>query len=266
MAAGSIAHAVLERLYGDPPGSDRIPRGDDLGRWKRRAGELLLEVAAERRLGRGRPLARVTLARIRGQIEALLEREARSETPLRPAMLEAEFGIEGSEREPLDLGEAMRLRGSIDRVDTTPDGTRGVVYDYKSSSRVPSAKQLVEKGKLQPQLYALALKDRWGVDPVGALYVPLGAREQTKPRGFALAGDPAADALELVGNDRLDADAFEETIADGRRRALGAGGEMREGTIGRRPLNGECPSWCRYQPICRLERAASGGPGEEEDA
>jgi hypothetical protein len=30
---------------------------------------------------------------------------------------------------------------------------------------------------------------------------------------------------------------------------------MRAGKIGRRPLNGKCPRYCTFQPICRLERA-----------
>ena len=30
---------------------------------------------------------------------------------------------------------------------------------------------------------------------------------------------------------------------------------MRAGDIDRDPLNGECPKYCTFQPICRLERA-----------
>ena len=30
---------------------------------------------------------------------------------------------------------------------------------------------------------------------------------------------------------------------------------MRAGEIGRDPNQGRCPPWCRYQPICRLERS-----------
>jgi hypothetical protein len=30
---------------------------------------------------------------------------------------------------------------------------------------------------------------------------------------------------------------------------------MRAGQIDRDPNGGRCPKWCRYQPICRLERA-----------
>jgi hypothetical protein len=37
---------------------------------------------------------------------------------------------------------------------------------------------------------------------------------------------------------------------------------MRAGRIRRDPLNGECPRYCTYQAICRLERAL-GDVGEE---
>jgi hypothetical protein len=30
---------------------------------------------------------------------------------------------------------------------------------------------------------------------------------------------------------------------------------MRAGEIGRDPNGDACPVWCRYQPICRLERS-----------
>jgi hypothetical protein len=36
---------------------------------------------------------------------------------------------------------------------------------------------------------------------------------------------------------------------------------MRRGAIGRDPNGGECPSWCQYQPICRLERAVGSDDG-----
>ena len=37
---------------------------------------------------------------------------------------------------------------------------------------------------------------------------------------------------------------------------------MRQGKIDRKPNQGRCPPWCRYQAICRLERSV----GTEEPA
>ena len=33
------------------------------------------------------------------------------------------------------------------------------------------------------------------------------------------------------------------------------GARMRAGQIDANPLEGKCPTWCEYQPICRRERA-----------
>ena len=94
LTAGSIVHEVLERLYRDPPGEDAIPRPGDLERWRDRAAELLAEEAEGHGLHLDRPLARIAVARMRAQIDRLLERESRSETELRPALLEASFADE----------------------------------------------------------------------------------------------------------------------------------------------------------------------------
>ncbi len=184
LTAGSIVHEVLERLYSDPPGEDAIPRPADLERWRDRAAELLAEEAEGHGLRLDRPLARIAVARMRAQIDRLLERESRSETELRPALLEASFADgEGCDRGSLDLGD-LRIHGQIDRVDTTPDGRFGLIYDYKTSSKVSAGKKLGEEGKLQLQLYGRALRELWEIEPLGGLYYQLGGSGNPRPRGF----------------------------------------------------------------------------------
>jgi len=255
LVAGSVVHEVLERLYREPPGEDRIPRPGDLGRWRARAGELLAEVAERRGLQQERPLARVALARMRAQIERLLQRESRTETELRPALIEASFGEgEGADRPPLELGE-LRLHGQIDRVDVTSDGRLGLVYDYKTGSTVWAGAKLAEEGKLQLQLYARALRDQWEVEPLGGLYYQLGGGGDPKPRGFVASDVEGTDALDLTRTDRLAAEDVEATIEAGVERARAKAEAMRRGAIDRAPNRGKCPEWCRYQAICRLERS-----------
>jgi ATP-dependent helicase/DNAse subunit B len=189
LTTGSIVHEVLERLYSEGPGEDRIPRPGDVGRWRDRAGELLEEVAEARGLGTGRPLAGVAMERMRAQINRLLERESRSESDLRPLLLEASFGEgEESDKPVLELGD-LSLHGVIDRVDVTPDGRAGIVYDYKTSRNVTPGAKLAEEGKLQLQLYARAIRDRWGIEPLGGLYYQLGGPDDPRPRGFVAAID-----------------------------------------------------------------------------
>jgi hypothetical protein len=255
LTVGSVVHAVLERLYREPPGDDRIPRPGDIGRWRKRAAELLAEEASERGLDAERPLARIAMARMRAQIERLLAREADSETDLRPALVEASFGEqEDADRPPLDLG-GFRIHGQIDRVDTTPDGAFGVVYDYKTGSRAWAAAKLGDEGKLQPQVYGRAIRDLWQIEPIGGLYYPLGATGDPRPRGFVADGVAGTDALDLVGTDRLTQDEVAETVEDGVGTARVKAAAMRAGKIDRDPNGGRCPPWCRFQPICRLERS-----------
>jgi hypothetical protein len=257
-------HDVLERLYGERPGEDAIPRPGDLERWLARAGELLAEEAERRGLGSAGPRGAVLIARMRALIERLLDREARSETELRPALLEASFGEgEDCDRPPLDLG-GFRIHGQIDRVDLTADGRFGVVYDYKTGSRVWAGAKLEGEGKLQLQLYAQALRELWEIEPIGGLYYPLARRDDPRPRGFALEGFEATDALELFRPDRVADEVVRETLEGGVARAREVAAAMRHGEIDRTPNGGRCPDWCRYQPICRIERSIGpeGGDGE----
>jgi RecB family exonuclease len=255
LTAGSIVHRVLERLYREPPGDDGIPRPPDVARWRERAGVLLAEEAERRGLRSDLPRTRILIARMRAQIERLLDREALGESELRPALLEASFGERAGDVKPaLDLGE-LRIHGQIDRVDVTPDGRFGVVYDYKTGSTALAAAKLGDEGRLQLQLYARALRERWGIEPVGGLYHALGARADARPRGFVASGVEATEALDLVGTDRLEPDEVQGLLDAGESRARESVAAMRAGRIGRDPNGGACPPWCRYQPICRLERS-----------
>jgi len=255
LTAGSIVHDVLERLYRDPPGDDGIPRPGDLDRWRERAAALLAAECERHGLVPGRPQTRILAARMRAQIDRLLDREARSETELRPALLEASFSEgEDSLQPPLDLGE-VHIHGQIDRVDVTPDWRFGVVYDYKTGSGAWAAAKLGDEGKLQLQLYARALRDLWGIEPIGGLYYPLGRRDDPRPRGFVASGVEATEVLDLVRSDRLEHENVQDTLDAGVSRAREKAAAMRAGEIDRDPNGGRCPRWCRFQPICRLERS-----------
>jgi RecB family exonuclease len=200
------------------------------------------------------------MERMRAQIDRLLERESRSETELRPSLIEASFGdSEEADRPALRLGD-LALHGMIDRVDTTPDGNFALVYDYKTSSRVTAGAKLAEQGKLQLQLYARAIREQWGIEPLGGLYYQLGGSGKPKPRGFVAAVDEVTEGLDLTRTDVLEPDEVQATVDAGVETARERAAAMRRGSIGRDPNRGECPTWCRYQPICRLERSI--GPDE----
>ena len=275
---GGVVHWALERLYAEPPGDDAIPRPADLGRWQQRFGELLDEAAAPgAELNRAR---RAALERARAQVGAFLVREAESESEFRPAreLLELGFGPldhvpeDAPAPEPaLELGD-VELRGRIDRIDVAADGRAAIVRDYKTGKSVASADRFGDRGTLQIQLYMLVARRVLGLDPVAGLYSPLGAAapDKSKARGVAVADDPRLDDLGLVRTDRKPAEELEGILAGAETKAIEAAARMRAGDITRDPLNGECPRYCTFQPICRLERALGAvgderGNGDERD-
>jgi ATP-dependent helicase/DNAse subunit B len=269
---GGVVHAALERLYGEAPGEDAIPRPGDVGRWRRRFAELLEEYATARA---GAPLnrsRRAALDRARLQVEAFLDDEAERETEFRPdpGLLELGFGpledVEGTDgptRPPLELGE-ISLRGRIDRIDLASDRHSAIVRDYKTGRSVPRASDFDERGTLQIQLYMLVAERILGLDPVAGLYQPLGAADPRyrKPRGIAVADDDRLDGLGLVRNDRLAPELVRDALASAEGTALEAAGRMRAGRIDRDPIGGSCPRYCTFQSICRLERVV-GAVGEQ---
>jgi ATP-dependent helicase/DNAse subunit B len=270
---GSIVHDALEQLYRDPPGHDSVPRPDDVARWRGRFGELVEELAVGRSGAALNHARRSKLDRARIQVEAFLTHESTLESEFRPDrdLLELSFGtFEDHHGEALPSRPALRfgdfeLRGRIDRIDVAPDGHSAVIRDYKTGKNVATANEFAKKGTLQIQLYMLAVRRVLELDPVAGLYQPLGAAkpDKRKARGLALGDDPRVDALGLVRTDKRDQDAFEEALAEAEERATAAAARMRSGDIRRDPINGECPKYCTFQPICRLERAL-GVVGDEK--
>ena len=261
---GGVVHAALDRLYRDPPGSDSIPRPGDLPRWLERFAALLAEEASG---PDGEPLTgerALALARARAQVERFLSDEAACETELRPQqdLLEAEFGFDGDDDPgPLDLG-GVGLRGRIDRIDVAPDGG-AVVRDYKTGKTVVGAGAWKDKGKLQLQLYMRVAREKLGLDVIGGLYQPLGARGQARrQRGVVAKGDERLDGLELVRTDRFEPEDMDAELDRAVSTAIAEAARMGGGDIRRDPIGGRCPTYCTYQPICRLERAV-GAVGDD---
>jgi ATP-dependent helicase/DNAse subunit B len=259
---GGLMHAVLDRLYRERPGGDASPRPASLATWTARGRDLVAEVATERKLGE-RPAERA----IRRSVERLLvrflgEEAERGGGAFEPWLLEAKFGEdEDSERPSLEI-DGWRLHGAIDRADRAPDG-RALVQDYKVSSRAPAARKLEEEARLQLQLYLLAVGERWGATPSGALYHPLRATKDRRPRGLVLE-DAAADlaGYDLVGTDVLPREEFEQMLEEARQRASRIVARMRGGEIRRDPgpraglrNHDVCPTYCDFAPICRRDRA-----------
>lgn len=268
LVQGGIMHSVLERLYGERPGGERLPRPASLPLWEARGRQLVGEECTARELG-VQPAERAMARRVERLLIRFLGEEAeRDPGSFQPWLLEARFGAgEESERPVLEI-DGWGLHGAIDRVDRAPDGT-ALVLDYKLSSSVTPRQKFEEKAKLQLQLYLLAVAKHWGAEVIGGLYHPLRATSVRRPRGMVL--DQAAgelSAYRLYDRDVVDEDEFEQGLDEARERAGEIVRRMRSGEIRRDPGprkglrdHDVCPTFCEFAPICRRERA----PISDED-
>ena len=254
MVRGDYAHTVLERTYrrvAAETGEARITPANLVA-----AERILLEELREHRSAfRLSPQAtRVMAAARRLEFDLLghLRAESRSDSRFRPAELELRFG-NGGDEEPVEIAGGLRVRGRIDRVDTS-DGM-ALVIDYKSGRKVDSYKvaSWERENRFQAVLYMLVAERLLGARAVGGVYVALGG-EDRRPRGMVAAGVEEL-GTGFVRGDVLDEAAFEEQLQSALRRIRDTAGAMRRGELCARPercaWNG---SGCSYPSICRSER------------
>jgi hypothetical protein len=128
-------------------------------------------------------------------------------------------------------------------------GGEALLYDYKGKTAYPQEKWVEEK-RFQLAVYALAARRLLDLEPVGALYQPLGA-EDLRPRG-ALRKDADPD-LAAFGTDRLDPEEFEQLLDAAVAAAVQAAREAREGALEPRPEKCAWGGGCAYPTICRCE-------------
>jgi RecB family exonuclease len=177
-------------------------------------------------------------------IERYLRHESECGAGYEPARLEWSFGGDG-EPPALEV-DGVAVSGRVDRIDVAPDGRTAIVRDYKGRN-VTAGARWGEDGRLQAALYALAVREKLGLDVAGALYQPLGGRDR-RPRGLVRDDVPGR----YVNGDRVDAAAFAEGLEAARAAAADAARELRAGRIS--PCPERCsPQGCAYPGICRAQ-------------
>ncbi len=253
LARGALAHAVLRdtlQALREQTGSARVTTARlALARrllaaaFARQEPSYQLSAEAARVPGLRRKL--------QADLERYLAHAAQQDSPLEPAQLELGFGFDAEPPDlpALDLGDGLRLRGRIDRIDVGPGG-EAVLYDYKGASVSPAAKWL-EDGKIQLALYVLAVRELLGLDVVGAFYQPLTGGD-LRARG---ALDRSAGVeLECVQTDLLEHDELEQLLARARELAVAAAMQARAGAIQPRPQTCSYGGGCAHPAICRQGR------------
>jgi RecB family exonuclease len=170
---------------------------------------------------------------------------------LEPTHLELGFGF--GEDDPaglpsLDLGEGVRVRGRIDRVDLDPSGTSAVVYDYKGA-HAPDAGRWARERNFQAALYMRAIESLPGVHAVGGFYQPLSGRDL---RARGVLEQDAGLAVECVRGDAREGAEVRALVDEALALARTAAHEARAGELQARPATcGFGERGCLYPTICR---------------
>jgi RecB family exonuclease len=152
----------------------------------------------------------------------------------------------------VDLGEGLRLRGRIDRIDVGAD-SEAVVYDYKGS-RAPAGARWIRDGNLQVALYMRAVEQLLGLRTIGGFYQPLSGQD-LRARGV-LDGEAGIE-LDCVRPDVLDHAQMRELLEQAVAAARGVAQEAGQGELAARPETCAFRGGCMYPTICRV--AMEGG-------
>ncbi|NQW19718.1 MAG: PD-(D/E)XK nuclease family protein [Chloroflexi bacterium] len=181
---GTLIHDVLEKfaLWRMESKSD-VPSRVDQEKWLRSSTTEHVEKLKEDTPGRSEGAWKIELSRAWLILRQWLRREP--DTADQPDMrqVEAEYSF-GSDRPNSNSGPAVevrtasgktvKFRGQVDRVDISEDGSRVIVYDYKSGGNSSYSKldsDPVKKGtKLQLPLYSKAVANKYPDADIFASY------------------------------------------------------------------------------------------------
>lgn len=203
-----------------------------------------------------------TRRRLHADLERYLDYAAEAHSPLEPTALELGFGFTAadpragagerggaSELPAFELGDGVRLRGRIDRVDTGGMG-QAVVYDYKGRA-APGAARWISEGSLQVALYMRAVEGLLGLHAVGGFYQPL-AGADLRARGVL--DEDGRVELECVRGEAREHEQVRELLDEAVALALTAAGQAARGELEPRPQTCAYGGGCMYPTICRCER------------
>jgi len=254
LVRGGYMHNVIEqvlRRLGGPVTRESLPRALDI------LDAVLEEAPHAIAPGAGEAVRAAATRGAAADLRRYLAHEARDGLDWQPYGLELRFGFDdddGDDGDPggslpaLQLGDDVRVRGIVDRVDADPDG-RAIVRDYKSGGARPEyqgARWGLDR-QLQVALYMLVVRELLGLKPVGGFYQPLGGGD-LRPRGAFL--DGAGVGTSVVANDARDRDELDELLEDARARAVALAARLRVGEL--EPCPTTCSrDGCRYPGICR---------------
>lgn len=207
---GTLIHDVLEKfaLWRMKSISDYASTSDQEN-WLRTATISHVESLKEETPGRSEGAWKIEISRAWLILRQWLRREP--DTAKQPDMrqVEAEYSFGGTSTDtengpPVEVrtvsGKTVKFRGQVDRVDISEDGSRVIVYDYKSGGNSSYSKlnsDPVKKGmKLQLPLYSKAVAQKYPEAEIQASYwFVRESSSELKPSPSDYDSERAEDAL-----------------------------------------------------------------------
>ncbi len=258
------------RSTASSPAATARPTAGDAGRLARARRELIDEIGTEAAAARARRRPRRPCAASRAS--------SSPSSPTRPAtdaafdpepdLFEASFGLEDSDKDAFAISDTAGIHGRIDRIDLGPVGRGARPGLQVVARRSRAARGCSTRGKLQLQLYLLAVRELWGLELAGGVYRPLGGTGRPQAEGPAAQGaDRGPRRRSTRGpSDHLADEDFEEALdaarEPGRRRSPA---EIQAGEIGRRPDQRQVPRLLHLPadlpPRARAPRGGAGRGG-----
>jgi RecB family exonuclease len=217
MEKGNLVHAVLEQFVQEVLDRPDAERPTPSQRWSEQDLERMLRLAAdvcveyEARGVTGRPIYwRRDRRRIFAELATFLDCDSdrRQAYGASPIAAELAFGFRdglAAVAAQLPDGRTLSIRGKVDRIDRTADGTL-LVVDYKSGSTrrfkdLSEQNPLVRGTKLQLPVYGLAGRQHEGRPdaPVRAEYWFVSAAGGFKPIGYEVTDEILAATTTVLG-------------------------------------------------------------------
>jgi ATP-dependent helicase/DNAse subunit B len=240
---GQLAHKALSQIYRELADSGALPlQAENLLAAEGKAAAVIAALVRSGECPGTRAERLLVERRLRQMVNNLLNMEAAAGGSLAAVATELPVGGE----EGVDIG-GLAISGRIDRVDSTPDGGRLFVLDYKSGV-IPTTAEIGRAEGLQLPLYMLALaRERPAQRVVGGAYLSLSEGKRS--------GILAADCEALLGHDsrgyQVDGEeALRQMLDSAVELAREAAAGIRGGEIAPR-VDGRCPPWCKLGPVCR---------------
>jgi ATP-dependent helicase/DNAse subunit B len=143
----------------------------------------------------------------------------------------------------MTIGESLRLRGRIDRIEKLSGG-RALIVDYKYSAAQRVAARMTKETLLQGGLYALAVERQLGLKPAGVVYY--GLKRDLKIVGWT---DPPGEFG--LDSEPLTRQWIDSAVDMARR----AANEILAGRVAPDPVDLDLCRLCEYCDVCRYDGA-----------